>query len=159
MNSYFVLKFIHIISACVLAGTGSGIAFFMLMASRSNRVEAVAVTAKHVVLADWIFTTPAVIVQFVTGLLLMQKLGYSFSSTWFFMVLGLFIFIGCCWLPVVVIQYRLKALAEQALDDNVSPQTLPPAFSQLMRYWVALGIPAFLSLLVIFYLMIFKPFL
>lgn len=150
---YLLLKFLHILGAVTIGGTGAGIAFFMFMANRSNNIQAIAVTAKNVVLADWIFTTPAVIIQLITGVLLMLRLGYSFTATWFLVVIALFIFIGVCWLPVVVIQYRLKALAEQSLNTHV----ISPQFKQLMRWWTALGIPAFLALLVIFYLMIFKP--
>lgn len=153
MESYFLLKFFHILAAVVIAGTGTGIAFFMFMASRSNNAQAIAVTAKHVVLADWIFTTPAVIIQFVTGVLLMQKLGYSFSSVWFLTVCSLFVFIGLCWLPVVVIQYRLKAWADQSAASN----RILPEFKHLMRWWTGLGIPAFAAVLVLFYLMVFKP--
>lgn len=157
MNSYFLLKYLHILSAVTVAGTGAGIAFFMLMASRSKHLSHVAITAKYVVLADWVFTTPAVIMQFVTGVLLMNRLGYSYSSSWFFAVIGLFIFIGFCWLPVVVIQYRLKYLTEKALvNDDISPD-FAAKFARLMRWWVGLGIPAFLAILVIFWLMIAKP--
>ncbi len=154
MDSYLLLKMIHIFSAVVLAGTGAGIAFFMFMANRSSNVAAIAITARHVVLADWIFTAPAVVLQFVTGVLLMMKLGYSFTSTWFFWVMALFIFIGVCWIPVVVIQYRLKALAASSLNTGV----LDPSFEKMMRLWTALGVPAFVSILVIFWLMVFKPF-
>ena len=153
MEHYFLLKMIHILSAVVVAGTGTGIAFFMYMANRSTNVAAIAITARHVVLADWLFTAPAVATQFVTGILLMHILGYSFSSSWFHAVISLFLFIGACWLPVVIIQYRLKSLAEASLESG-QPS---PEFSKLMRYWIALGIPAFASILIIFWLMVFKP--
>lgn len=145
---------LHILSAVVIAGTGTGIAFFMFMAHRASNVDALAVTTRHVVLADWLFTTPAVVLQFVTGILLMLKLGYAFTSTWFLIVIGLFIVIGLCWIPVIVIQYKLKALADASLKTRV----LDPNFKRMMRLWTALGIPAFGSILVIFWLMIFKPF-
>lgn len=154
MDSYLILKLLHVLGAVVITGTGAGIAFFMLMAHRSSNIAAIAVTARHVVLADWIFTTPAVVIQFVTGILLMQRLGYSFSSTWFLLVISLFVFIGLCWIPVVFIQYKLKSLANLALDSG----QLQPRFHHLMRMWTCLGIPAFLSVLVIFWLMIFKPY-
>ena len=153
MDNYLLLKMIHILSAVVVVGTGMGIAFFMFMANRSSNVAAIAVTARHVVLADWIFTAPAIVVQFVSGVLLMMKLGYSFSSTWFYLVLALFVFIGICWIPVVVIQYRLRALADSSLEAGV----LDPRFTRMMRFWTALGVPAFTSILVIFWLMVFKP--
>lgn len=154
MDSYLLLKLIHILSAVVVAGTGTGIAFFMFMASRSSNVAAIAVTARHVVLADWIFTAPAVLLQFVTGVLLMMKLGYSFTSTWFFLVISLFIFIGICWVPVILIQYKLKKLADASLITGA----LDPSFKKMMRLWTALGVPAFASILLIFWLMVFKPF-
>ena len=52
MDNYLLLKLLHILGAVVLAGTGSGIAFFMFMAHRSGNVQAIAVTTRHVVLAD-----------------------------------------------------------------------------------------------------------
>jgi len=154
VDNYLVLKMIHLFSAVVLTGTGTGIAFFMFMANRSQNIAAIAVTTKHVVLADWIFTTPAVITQFVTGILLMHKLGYGFSSTWFLFVLALFLFIGLCWLPVVYIQYKLKHAAAQSIKIG----ELTAQFKSLMRLWTALGVPAFIAILVIFWLMIFKPY-
>lgn len=153
MDNYLLLKMIHILSAVVLVGTGAGIAFFMFMASRTANVAAIAITARHVVLADWLFTAPAVVIQLVSGVLLMLKLGYSFTSTWFLWVIALFIFIGACWIPVVFIQYRLKYLANIALSTGV----LDPNFISLMRLWTVLGIPAFISILIIFWLMVFKP--
>ena len=153
MDNYLLLKMVHILCAVVVAGTGAGIAFFMFMAHRSSNVEAMTVTARHVVLADWIFTAPAVVLQFITGILLMVKLGYSFTSTWFLLVLALFVFLGICWIPVVVIQYRLRTLAESSLKNGV----LDAKFSKMMRLWTMLGVPAFGSILVIFWLMVFKP--
>jgi uncharacterized membrane protein len=153
MDSYLILKLLHIISATVLAGTGIGIAFFMLMAGRSGNAQAVAVTARNVVLADWIFTTPAIVIQFITGIWLMKILHYSFSSAWFIVVISLFIFIGCCWIPVVFIQYRLKNIVECQDQDDV----LDARFRKLMALWTALGIPAFLGIVIMFWLMVFKP--
>ena len=153
MSSYLVLKLVHIISAVVLAGTGTGIAFFMFMANRSGNLQAIAVTARHVVLADWIFTAPAVVTQLVTGIWLMKALGYSFSSPWFMAVIGLFLFIGACWIPVVFIQYRLRDQAAAQLNSAV----IEERFRRLMRFWTALGILAFAAILIIFWLMVFKP--
>ena len=153
MDNYLLLKYIHILCAFVLAGTGAGIAFFMLMACLTKNITVIATTARHVVLADWIFTAPAILGQFITGTLLMKKLQYSFESPWFMSVFSLFVFIGCCWIPVVVIQYRLKKLAVEAEVTGV----LSHKFYRAMKYWIALGIPAFISILLILWLMVFKP--
>jgi len=154
MEYYLTLKLIHILAAVVVTGTGVGIAFFMFMAYRSNNPQAIYVTAQHVILGDWIFTTPAVITQIITGLYLMNMQGYSFSAPWFYWVMGLFAFIGICWLPVLRIQYKLRQLAKVSVDSN----QVTPEFKALMKTWTLLGIPAFTAILAIFWLMVFKPF-
>jgi uncharacterized membrane protein len=153
MEHYLVLKYFHVLFAFVLVGTGFGIAFFQWMVWRSNNVQAIAVITKTVVLADWIFTFPAVLGQLVTGLLLMQQLHLSLESLWFKCVVALFIFIGSCWVPVVVIQYQLKRLANEAL----STQQLSTQFYQLMRWWILLGCCAFSAILILVWLMVAKP--
>ena len=154
MDSYLLLKLIHIISAVVVVGTGVGIAFFMLMAFRSKNLPAIYITAKHVILGDWIFTTPAILTLLVSGILLMNKLGYSISSPWFHWVMGLFILMGVCWIPVLFIQYRLRDLSHTLL----SSEELTGNFANLMKIWISLGIVAFAAVGTIFWLMVFKPF-
>lgn len=153
MDSYFTLKMIHVLSATILTGTGIGIAFFMFMANLSSNVQAIAVTARHVVLADWLFTAPAVVIQFISGIMLMEILGFTYTSIWFQVVIGLFLLIGACWLPVIYIQYKLRELALQALETN----EIDPKFKKLMMIWTSLGIPAFISIVIIYWIMIFKP--
>ena len=121
----------------------------MLQAYRSGNAEAMKSTTKTVVLADWLFTTPAVIVQIVSGLWLTQRLGVPFTSVWFVAVIALFCLVGACWLPVVWIQIRIKELFRAGAGiDKCRP---------LMRVWIALGMPAFTAVLILFWLMVFKP--
>ena len=154
MEYYLILKLIHILAAVIVTGTGVGIAFFMFMANRANNHQAIYITAKHVILGDWIFTTPAVFTQIITGAMLMKIQGYSFSSPWFYWVLGLFVFIGLCWIAVLKIQYKLRELAKSSVDAN----EVTPEFKSLMSTWTLLGIPAFIAILAIFWIMVFKPF-
>ncbi|MBN9289184.1 MAG: hypothetical protein BGO43_10035 [Gammaproteobacteria bacterium 39-13] len=148
---YLILKYLHILSATFLFGTGIGTAFFMLMAYISKNIETIKYTTKHVVLADWVFTTPAVILQPITGIWLMLILHYPFNTLWFFLVIGLYLLAGLCWLPVVLIQYRLHKMVV-----NMQTENLPKQFHLLIRWWIALGIPAFISLLVVYWLMVTK---
>ena len=148
MDLYSWIKLLHILSATLLFGTGLGTAFFMFQAHMSRNHEAIRVTTANVVLADWIFTTPAVIAQLGTGLWLTWQLGIPFNSVWFVLVLSLFIFVGLCWIPVVWIQIRIREII--ANGGKVTD------YQGLMRAWISLGIPAFTSVLVLFYLMVFK---
>ena len=150
MTLYEIAKAIHIIGTVFLFGTGMGTAFFLLMAYRSRDLDAIRVTARHVIIADWLFTTPAVVAQPITGVVLMLLLGYRFDTAWFAAVVVLFVLTGACWIPVVFIQYRLRDLAISA----TSFEALPREFHRLMRRWVALGVPAFSSVLLIVVLMV-----
>ena len=148
MNSYLWVKLLHILSATVLFGTGMGTAFFMLRACLSGNNEAIAVTTRNVVLADWLFTTPAVFVQLTTGLWLTNQLGIAFDSAWFIAVISLFLLVGACWIPVVWIQIRIRNLIAAGAGRE--------SYRKLMQSWVSLGAIAFTSVILLFYLMVSK---
>jgi uncharacterized membrane protein len=150
MTWYESVKIVHILGTVLLFGTGLGTAFFLLMAYRSRDIDAIRVTTRHVVVADWLFTAPAVVVQPLTGALLMYSLGLPYGTAWFAAVAALYVLTGLCWLPVVRIQYRLRELAQAAPRFDA----LPPAFHRRMRIWIVLGIPAFSAVLLIVVLMV-----
>ena len=154
MDAYFHLKLAHIVASTLLFGTGLGTAFFGLMAHRSGDVRAIAVTWRHVAWADWLFTTPAVIVQPLTGILLAHRMGLPLTTPWLAASLVLFVVTGLCWLPVVWIQLRLRDLAQAA---DASGSALPERYYRLFRIWFALGWPAFIAVMGIFALMVMKP--
>lgn len=70
------------LGAIVLLGTGSGIAFFMVMAHRTRDAGHITRTAATVVLADAVFTATAVIAQPVTGTLLAWQNGLPLTEGW-----------------------------------------------------------------------------
>lgn len=154
MDPYVVLKLLHIIGACVLFGTGAGIAFFMVMAHRTNNAALIAHTAGVVVLADTLFTATAVIVQPITGALLANYVGWDLTEGWVLASLALYVVTGLFWLPVVWIQIRLKRLAQTAVSLG---SKLPDEYYRLYRIWFACGFPAFAAVIGIFWLMISKP--
>lgn len=154
MDWPLLLRWLHVIGATVLLGTGVGIAFFMAMAVRGGRPAFIAETAALVVRADWIFTASAVVLQPVTGLLLAEALGYELREPWILLSLALYLATGLFWLPVVWIQQQLRDLARAAVADG-SP--LPPRFRRLYRLWLACGVPAFLAVLTIIWLMLARP--
>ncbi|AZV80501.1 DUF2269 domain-containing protein [Parasedimentitalea marina] len=154
MDLDLILRWLHVLGACVLLGTGAGIAFFMLMAHRSKDPAIIAHTASGVVLADLLFTTSAVIVQPVTGTLLAWKLGWDLTEGWLLASMGLYVLTGIFWLPVVWIQIRLRDLARRAVKESA---VLPRAYFRLFAIWFACGIPAFVAVLSILWLMLARP--
>ncbi len=150
---YLCVKWLHILSSTVLFGTGVGTAFFMLMANLSKDVRAIAFATRTVVVADWCFTTPAVIFQPLSGLVLMHLTGVMIMNGWLVAALALYVFAGACWLPVVWVQIRMKRLALEALASDTP---LPPAYWRLNAWWITLGSVAFPAVVAIFWLMVVK---
>ena len=151
---YLIVKWLHVLSSTLLFGTGLGSAFYMFFTSRSGDVRAIAVVARRVVWADWLFTTPTAIIQPATGAYLMYLAGMPLSLAWITWSIVLFVIAGACWLPVVWLQIRMAAMAEGAVREGGA---LPALFWRYHRIWTALGVPAFIAFVAIFYLMVVKP--
>lgn len=154
--TYLILKVIHILSGAVLFGTGAGIAFFMLRAHATKDPRTVASVGRIVVLADFVFTASAVVVQPLSGLGLIHLQGYALTEPWLMAAYALYVLIGACWLPVVWFQWRMVKLAEGAVAAGTP---LPPAYHRLFRAWFILGWPAFAGVIGIYALMVAKPVL
>jgi uncharacterized membrane protein len=154
MTAYLFYKYVHIVGACVLLGTGAGIAFFMLLAHQSQKPEIIWPVARIVVIADFVFTTTAVILQPITGYLLIRQVGYSLGEGWVLGSLILYGVTGAFWLPVVWMQIRMRDLARDAAQTS---EPLPEQYHSLSRRWFVFGFPAFFSVLLILWLMIARP--
>jgi uncharacterized membrane protein len=154
MDPYLIAKWFHILSSTVLFGTGIGTAFQMVWAMRTGRVETIHSVASGVVVADWIFTTPAGIFQPLSGIWLVNLLGYSLYEPWLILTYILYILAFACWLPVVALQIKIRNLAKTALAEN---EPLPDQARRHFRAWFILGWPAFGALIIVYWLMIAKP--
>jgi len=151
---YLTVKWLHVLSSTVLFGTGIGSAFYLLCASLRGDPRSVWLVAKYVVIADWIFTTPSVIFQPLSGIYLMNAAGFPLSARWVAWSIVLYVMAGACWLPVVLMQIRMREMARLAAASGAA---LPPRYWSFLRIWIALGVVAFASLVAVFYLMVVKP--
>jgi uncharacterized membrane protein len=154
MTLYFIVKYLHVLGAIIILGTGTGIAFFMLMAHRSGDAAFIARTAATVVIADMLFTLTAVLLQPVSGGLLMMLSSTVFTERWLMTSLGLYAVAGLFWVPVIFMQIEMRDLARKAVEQS---EVLPPRYFALFRRWFAFGIPGFGSVMIILWLMIAKP--
>ena len=154
MSEYLVVKWLHVLSSTILFGTGIGSAYYMIFASLTRDARIVHAVVRYVVIADWLFTTTTVFAQPITGLWLVHLAKLPLSTQWIAWSIGLYLFAGACWLPVVWLQIHMRSLAQRAVDEGT---LLPGRYWTLLRYWVALGIPAFVALVVVFWLMVAKP--
>jgi len=154
MDYYLVIKTLHIISSTVLFGTGTGIAFFMLRSHFTDNLHEKLYAARNTVLADNLFTIPSVIAQPLTGVWLIWQGGHEWTDLWLTMTYAIYIIAGLCWMPVVWIQIQLKSMLAECVDSGTE---LPERYYKLFKIWFMLGWPAFTSLVVVFFLMVFKP--
>ncbi|WP_428624431.1 DUF2269 family protein [Sedimenticola sp.] len=154
MTEFFIVKWAHILSATLLFGTGLGSAFYKWSADRSGNLAAISHTNRIVVIADWLFTTPTIILQPVTGLWLLHLLGIPLSQGWVISTFILYAVAGACWLPVVWLQIKMRDLSMTATK---SQQPLGPGYQRHAKRWFWLGVPAFSAMIAVYFLMVFKP--
>jgi uncharacterized membrane protein len=152
--TYDILRFLHVIGATVLLGTGAGIALFMVISNRSKDAALIAHVAGIVVLADTVFTATAALFQPITGYLLAREVGWPVLHGWVAWSLALYVFVGLFWLPVVWMQIQMRDLAIAARDADAP---LPARYHRLYRWWFGFGFPAFAAVLAILWLMLTKP--
>ncbi len=154
MDYYLIVKAIHIISSTILFGTGIGIAFFMYRSYFADDIGEKLFAARNTVFADYLFTAPAAVLQPVTGIWLVWQGGYGWGELWLVLTYIIFIVAALCWLPVVWIQIRLRNMVAVSAENGTS---LPESYQALFRIWFMLGWPAFIGLVAVFFLMVFKP--
>lgn len=148
------LKWLHVVGASFLLGGGLVIAFNLWLALRGREPAAIATAARATVIADYAFTLPAIVLQPLTGAALATSMGYPLASAWIVASVALYVIAGACWIPVVFIQRRMRALAEQSAGEG---RALTDEFHRLARRWFLLGWPAFGAVAAIYWLMIARP--
>lgn len=154
MDLYQAIKALHILSSTILFGTGIGIAFFMFRSYFTNNIHEKFYAARNTVLADYLFTFPAIMIQPVSGVALILMAGFDWTGTWLVATYAIYFVAGLCWLPVVWIQIQLKKMCQYSVENGTE---LPARYHRLFKLWFLLGWPAFAGLMVIFYLMVAKP--
>lgn len=154
MDSYTLVKTLHILSSTILFGTGLGIAFFMFRSYFTKDLHEKYYAVRTTVLADYLFTFPAVVIQPATGFWLLSQSAYHWQETWLLVTYVLYAIAGLCWLPVVWIQIQLKKILAESIQSKTA---LPSRFHKLFKIWFCLGWPAFIGLMIIFFMMVLKP--
>lgn len=154
MDIYTIIKVLHVVSSTILFGTGLGIAFFMFRSRFTESVEEKHYAVRTTVLADYLFTAPAVCIQPITGLWLVWQGGFDWTDLWLLATYIIYVIAGVCWLPVVWLQIKMKSMLAHALESG---EALPKSYETLFRLWFILGWPAFIGLVIVFFLMVIKP--
>jgi uncharacterized membrane protein len=154
MDGYLLVKTVHVLSSAVRFGTGLGIAFFFLMGLRSADPAGAYFAARTTAVADMIFTLTAGVLQPLSGFALIRMAGWDPWSPWLVWTYALYLVALACWLPVVWLQLRMRDMLAAKLRGEAIDE---PRMRRFFRWWFALGWPAFVALVAVFWLMVAKP--
>ncbi len=150
------LLFVHLFGAVIFLGNIITAAFWKIRADVKGDAALIHSAAKNVMLADFVFTLPGLILIIVSGALMAAEAGYPMSGfNWLTLSLILFALTGVLWLGVLLpIQRGMIRLSAQALQSGV----IPKAYRRASLYWAVFGTIATLLPVAILYLMITKGF-
>jgi len=153
MNTYLLLKTLHVLTSMVFLGTGFGSAWTKLRADRSGDPRTILWAQREIVRADALFTIPAGVLLPVTGVAMATVGGMPLSLPWLAFGFAGYTVSGLCWLPAAFLQVRMRRLAETALRE-ASP--LPAAFHKANLAWALLGVPSFGAAVATVWVMVHK---
>ncbi|MGL4635768.1 MAG: DUF2269 family protein [Beijerinckiaceae bacterium] len=154
MDYFWIVKWLHIVSSTILFGFGAGTAWYLWNAHLTRDPGIIASVGRMVIKADWIFTGTSGVVQPISGIALVYLGGYSLFEPWLLLTYLLYVLAFACWAPVVWLQIKAQKLAAVA---HKTGEPLGAEYFKAMHFWFLLGWPAFIGLMVIFWLMTTKP--
>ena len=149
------LLVLHILAAVVFVGNIITAAFWKTRADRSGNLETIAITARSLLQADYIFTAPGLVVLLATGIWMVGLKDWArFQEPWLGGSFVLLIITGIIWLAVLLPQQcRMVRLAQEGADAGA----LSPDYLKAGRIWSMFGGVATLLPVLILFLMVFKP--
>jgi uncharacterized membrane protein len=150
-----IVLVLHIGSAMLLAGNLITSAFWKVRADRSGNLEAIAMTSRAVLLADYAFTLPGLAVLLLSGIVMVGITSWSrFQETWLAVSLLLLILTALIWLlRLLPLELRMRRMSREAVDGGA----LDPAYARVSRQWAMFGGIATTIVIVILFLMVIRP--
>jgi uncharacterized membrane protein len=151
---YSILKFLHVLGVVILIGNVTITAFWKVFADRTGDVAMVAHAQHAVIVADWLFTLPAIALILFGGYGMVLHAGLDpLGSAWLVWGQGLFLLSGCIWLGILVPAQIRQGRAARALRKG---DALPESYWRDGRLWLVWGIAATAPLIAAIYVMIVK---
>ena len=132
MDSYLLLKTVHLVGAVIFIGNIVVTAWWKVMADRTGDPKIVAFAQRQVTLTDWAFTFTGVMLVAVGGIGNARLHGMDMTATW--LVLGnvLFAASGVIWIAILIpLQTKLARMAR----EFASAPTIPESYWRLERMW------------------------
>lgn len=149
-----VYLFLHVLGAILFVGNIVTAAFWKLTADRGGDPVIVHQAAKNVMLADWVFTVPGLVLLVVSGSLMSERAGYALDGlNWLTLSLVLFGLSGALWLGVLL---PLQRAMIRRSEESVRAGSLTAAYRRASKLWAVFGTAATLLPVVVLYLMVAK---
>ena len=152
--TYFLVKLTHISCSTILMWTGIASVLAMFLTNRFGDRDAIHQVARYVLIADLAITTPALVLQLATGMLLLNLAQFDPTQMWLFLGITLYVLASFCWIPTVGLQMQMRRLSARAVDNG---QPLGPDYRATEKRWMLFACVTFAMLACVFYFMIYKP--
>ncbi|MCR2805866.1 DUF2269 domain-containing protein [Paenibacillus soyae] len=154
MNGWLWL---HLLGVLLAVGNIVTAAFWKVQADRSGQPAVAHAAARNVMLADYAFTIPGLILIVVSGSMMAERAGMSLTGlNWLTLSLVLFAISGIIWgIFLIPLQRRMIRLSAECVAEG----RLSQAYRAASRSWAIYGTIATLLPIVILYLMVMQPHL
>ena len=155
VNTYLLLKSLHILGAVIFLGNIIVTGWWKVMADRTRNPAVIAFAQRQVTLTDYIFTGGGVVLILATGLGNAILLNMDFLSIkWLSWGFWLFNISGIIWITVLIpVQIKQAKIARQFAKGG----NIPERYWKLGRLWIVFGTLATVIPLANLYWMVFKP--
>jgi uncharacterized membrane protein len=151
-----MLLFLHVLGAVLFLGNISTGAFWKIRAHYGKRdLQNIHLTVKNIMVADYVFTVPGILLLLIPGYLMAFRLGYSLLAwNWVSVSLLLFSISGIMWLFLLIpLQRKMIRFSEESL--RLGEQT--EAYRNVSKKWDIYGSIATIVPIITLVLMVWKP--
>lgn len=153
MDSYSLLKSLHILGVVLFIGNIIVTGWWKVMADRTRDPRIVAFAQRQVTLTDWVFTLGGVVLVMLGGPVNALWHGMALTTSWLAVGNALFTASGVVWVAALVpLQIKLGRMAKGFANSD----TIPDAYWRPARLWLWYGTLATVLPLAVIPVMVFK---
>ncbi|MDQ0115862.1 DUF2269 family protein [Paenibacillus harenae] len=147
---------LHLLGVLLMAGNIITAAFWKIRADLAGNPIVIHQAAKNVMIADYAFTIPGLVMIIVSGGAMASESGVTWTGiNWLTLSLILLSVTGIIWLAILIPLQR-KMIRSSA--DGIKTGTISAEYRRASRQWAIYGVAATLLPIIILYLMVMKGF-
>ncbi len=150
-----LLLVLHVMGGIFFLGNIITAAFWKLRADAGGDLHQIWRTATNVLIADYVFTLPGIVLLLTTGHMMVANSGYElFSLSWLGISYFLFCLSGLIWLLILLpTQNQMIKHAKNSLDQG----KLTNEYKKSSKIWNVFGSLSTILPIIVIVLMLVKP--